>query len=258
MRGVDGHAAERSRALEHRPLIGVVVPAHDEEDTLDACLVGLRTAAAAVADRARVAVLVVLDTCRDRSESVARHHGVGIVRVAARNVGCARAAGATALLSRHGGAPVWLAGTDADSVVRPGWLAAHLDACEQGWDALVGTVEVTDWTAHRPSTEARYVRRYAHGADELGHRHVHGANLGVRASAYRAVGGFAPLVSGEDVDLVARLDRAGHRVRRDHAVPVATSARLDGRAPSGFAGHLRALVAEDVLRPRAAPVPVGG
>ena len=66
-------------------------------------------AGAAVADRTRVAVLVVLDACRDRSESVARRHGVGIVRVAARNVGGARAAGAAALLARHGGAPVWLA-----------------------------------------------------------------------------------------------------------------------------------------------------
>jgi GT2 family glycosyltransferase len=190
---------------------------------------------------------------------VARRHGVGIVRVAARNVGRARAAGAAALLTRHGGAPLWLAGTDADSVVGPGWLAAHLDACEQGWDALVGTVEVGDWAAHRPSTATRYTHRYARGAaDELGHRHVHGANLGVRASAYRAVGGFAPLVTGEDVDLVARLDAAGHRVRRDPTLPVVTSARLDGRAPAGFAGHLRDLIAEDVLRARAAPVPVGG
>ena len=37
-----------------------------------------------------------------------------------------------------------------------------------------------------------------------------------------------------------------------------TSARLEARAPAGFAGHLRALVAEDVLRARTVPVPVGG
>lgn len=235
------------------PLIGVVVPAHDEEDVLGACLSGLRSAASEVGDRARVVVVVVLDACRDATEVVARRHGVGIVRVSARTVGVARAAGVEALLTRHGGAPVWLAGTDADSVVGPGWLAAHLDAWEQGWDALVGTVEVADWTPHRPSTRDRYSHRYALGAaaDELGHRHVHGANLGVRASAYRAVGGFAPLATGEDVDLVARLDGAGHHVRRDRTLPVRTSARLDGRAPAGFAGHLRALIAEDVVISRA-------
>jgi GT2 family glycosyltransferase len=259
MTGADGRAPGGSRAPGHRPLLGVVVPAHDEQDSLAACLEGLRVAGAAVSDRARVAVLVVLDACRDRSESVARRHGVGIVRVTARNVGGARAAGAAALLARHGGAPVWLASTDADSVVGPGWLSAHRDAWEQGWDALVGTVEVTDWTAHRPSTASRYARRYARGAaGELAHRHVHGANLGVRASAYRAVGGYAPLVTGEDVDLVARLDATGHRVRRDPTVPVVTSARLDARAPAGFAGHLRELIAEDVLRARTVPVPVGG
>jgi hypothetical protein len=73
------------------------------------------------------------------------------------------------------------------------------------------------------------------------HRHVHGASLGISTTAYRAVGGFAPRPTGEDVTLVAALDRAGHRVVRDRAQPVVTSARSDGRAPDGFAEHLRTL-----------------
>ena len=36
-------------------------------------------------------------------------------------------------------------------------------------------------------------------------RHIHGANLGISAAAYRAAGGFAALKLGEDVALVSSL-----------------------------------------------------
>lgn len=73
------------------------------------------------------------------------------------------------------------------------------------------------------------------------HRHVHGANLGVNARAYRAVSGFPPLDVGEDRALVGALDRHGHRVLRPPACPVLTSARLRARARGGFADHLATL-----------------
>ncbi|MDD7940304.1 glycosyltransferase [Actinomycetospora lutea] len=221
--------------------LGVVVPAHDEEDLLADCLAGLRHAAATVADRARVRVLVVADACSDRTEELARTHGADVLALAAHNVGRARAAGASALL----GAPdpvAWLATTDADSVVPPDWLAAQLAARGRGADAWVGTVEVVDWSGLPGAVPARY--RAAYEADHRPgdpHRHVHGASLGVAAPAYRAVGGFPALPTGEDVALVERLDRGGHRVVRDRRHPVVTSARTEGRAPGGFAGHLRGL-----------------
>jgi hypothetical protein len=76
---------------------------------------------------------------------------------------------------------------------------------------------------------------------------VHGASLGVAARAYRGVGGFPALASGEDVALVRRLDEAGLRVDRDPAHPVATSARTVARAPDGFASHLRGLAEMHVI-----------
>lgn len=218
--------------------LGVVVPAHDEEDLLADGLAGLRGAAAAVADRARVRVLVVADACTDRTEELARARGVEVRAIAARNVGLARRAGASALL----GDIDWLATTDADSVVPPDWLAAQLDARDCGAAAWVGTVEVVDWRGQPGVVPDRYRAAYEAGhRPGDAHRHVHGASLGVAAHAYRAVGGFPALASGEDVALVGRLDRGGHRVVRDRAHPVVTSARAVGRAPDGFAGHLRGL-----------------
>ncbi|GAA4875282.1 glycosyltransferase [Actinomycetospora straminea] len=239
------------------PLIGAVVPAHDEEALLAECLDGLRVAAGAVADRARVRVLVVADACTDGTAEVARAGGADVLLLGARNVGCARAAGAAALLSAYEPAG-WLATTDADSVVPPDWLAAQLGAWEAGAAAWVGTVEVLDWAGLPRAVHARYRAQYDDHGEAGGpgdaHRHVHGASLGVAAAAYRAVGGFPPLATGEDVALVARLDRAGLPVVRDGAHPVATSARTDGRAPDGFAGHLRGIVRSVFTAPSGSPL----
>jgi hypothetical protein len=65
--------------------------------------------------------------------------------------------------------------------------------------------------------------------------------MGFRADAYWKVGGFQPLRTKEDVDLVQRFTAAGFRVRHEPKLSVATSARPQGRAPGGFAAHLRSL-----------------
>jgi hypothetical protein len=71
---------------------------------------------------------------------------------------------------------------------------------------------------------------------------VHGANLGIRGDAYLALGGWQPLVTGEDVDLARRAALSGHlRVSRTASIPVVTSVRRVGRAPRGFSSYLRAL-----------------
>ena len=228
------HIGAAVRSVE-APVLGVVVPVDDEEALLGAGLDGLATAARAVSDRARVRVVVVLDACSDRGAQIAARYPVETLRVEARTVGRARRAGCAALL--EGDSPAWwLATTDADSVVPREWLAAHLDALEDGCDALVGTIAVADWGEHPLCTRVRFDEDYQ--GDQLAlnrrdrlHRHVHGANLGVHAGSYRAVGGFAPRPSGEDVDLVARLSRAGGRMRRTRDIPVRTSAHRRTRTP---------------------------
>ncbi|HEX4257752.1 MAG TPA: glycosyltransferase [Streptosporangiaceae bacterium] len=226
--------------------VGVVVPAHDEEELLPACLAGLAEAAAvAVQDRPglRVRIVVAADACTDGTAAVARQAGVPVVPLAARKVGTARAVGLDALL-RPGapawdGAPpdpgaLWLATTDADSVVPPHWLSGQLRQAEAGWDAVVGTVTVADWTGYADGIVREFGRRY--GTWEDWHPHVHGANLGFMAAAYQAVGGFPALPTGEDRALVAALQASGFRVLRHAAVSVITSARVRYRAPAGF-GH---------------------
>jgi hypothetical protein len=70
---------------------------------------------------------------------------------------------------------------------------------------------------------------------------VHGANLGIRASAYLAAGGFRPLRTAEDPMLLATATEAGCAVVQARDITVETSGRRWGRAPRGFSNLLRTL-----------------
>ena len=73
------------------------------------------------------------------------------------------------------------------------------------------------------------------------HSHVHGANLGFRASAYLKAGGFPEKPTAEDHAFVTALTACGCRVLRTRALPVVTSARREARAPNGFSRYLAEL-----------------
>jgi len=81
-------------------MIGVVVPAHNEEALLKPCLIALAEASChPLLDGEAVRIVVVLDACDDRTGVIAHAHGAQTLSVSARNVGIARAAGADLLLA---------------------------------------------------------------------------------------------------------------------------------------------------------------
>lgn len=135
---------------------------------------------------------------------------------------------------------VWLATTDADTIVSTEWLGQHLHYAAGGWDAVVGTVTVTDWAGHPPGLPSRFHQHYRTGRPGT-HPHVHDANLGFSAGAYLAAGGFQPSPTAEDHALVASLTAAGRRILRTTEVSVLTSARRQARAPHGFSHLLSTL-----------------
>ncbi len=219
-------------------MIGVIVPAHDEADHIGGTLAALALAARHPGLAGEpVELLVVLDSCADATADIVRTHGVASLSIAARNVGRARAAGASALLAR--GAR-WLAFTDADTRVAPDWLVRQL---ELDADAVCGCIGVADWSAH--GDQAGFIRdHFAVTYHEMdGHRHIHGANLGVSAEAYERAGGFQPLACREDVALVEALQASGARIAWSAAPRVTTSARADARARGGFGDTLLAVIA---------------
>ena len=77
-------------------MIGVVIPAHNEAAVIGSCLATVKAAAASpLLQQEAVAVVVVLDDCSDVTGLLARQAGAATLCVAARNVGAARAAGAS-------------------------------------------------------------------------------------------------------------------------------------------------------------------
>jgi glycosyltransferase involved in cell wall biosynthesis len=84
-------------------MIGVIVPAHNEEAHIGDCLKSL-LGAAGHADLAGepVEIIVVLDACDDGTGTRARGLGARTIDIRARNVGMARRAGAA--MARAAGA----------------------------------------------------------------------------------------------------------------------------------------------------------
>lgn len=232
-----------------RSRIDVVVPVHDEEELVGACLDALaRARDALMANDAdvEVGIVLVLDACTDRTAGIVARSGLAamVIEIAERNVGAARRAGTDAA-----GAAVtdvaperrWIAHTDADSRVDPRWLAVQLDALRSGVDVLLGTVRPD----RRDFDDAGW-RRWL-DSHPPGHLpgNVHGANLGIRLDASDHLGGVAALAEHEDVDLVARARAAALDVRATAAAPVITSGRRVGRTPGGYAAFLAATYGSD-------------
>ena len=191
-----------------------------------------------------VVVVVVLDSCTDGSRRLAGSFGpdVHFIEIDAGSVGTARAAGfsyaRSALAEQADQAAAWFATTDADSVVDPDWLVRQTAS---GADMVLGVVRVANWRHFPAAAIRRYLAAYRAKRRPDGHGHVHGANMGFGAETYWQVGGFAELSTAEDVDLVQRFEEGGYRIDRDARLSVVTSARQLGRAPRGFAAHLRSV-----------------
>ncbi|MFS2160759.1 glycosyltransferase family 2 protein [Pseudomonas sp. Pseusp122] len=221
-------------------MIAVVIPAHNEARRLGRCLTAVKIAAReAEAAGHQVEILVVLDRCCDSSAVIARRHGVQTLEIDAQNVGQARRAGAALMLERGAN---WLACTDADSRVPPHWLLWQI-AC--GADAVCGIVHVQRWQPWQTAQLRRLYRSRYQARD--GHRHIHGANLGVCAIAYQRVGGFQPLAAHEDVQLISDLQASGAHIAWTAGHSVATDSRGDSRARGGFGDYLNELAEEQHL-----------
>ena len=145
---------------------------------------------------------------------------------------------ALAKLSREDASRLWLATTDADTRVPARWLTEQLRLAADGAEAVAGSIQVHDWTGYPEGFAERFRSFYEPPGSTDTHDHVHGANLGVRADAYLAAGGFPPLVTGEDHALWRALRRADRAQISSRRLAVVTSSRRAARAPLGFSSFL--------------------
>ena len=216
----------------------MAAPAHDERETIAACLHHIERARKQAEPAVRTHCVVVADACRDDTVAIARRTLPGRIEAFEshdRCVGAARRRGVELGLSMCTVAldRIWIASTDADTLVRADWILRQLHHADVEGSAAVAGLVVLDPAADA-ELRAMFVAAYRI-PEQPPHPHVHGANLGLRASAYRAAGGWADRVAHEDHDLWNRL-RATWPTSSPIDLVVETSARRVARAPEGFRG----------------------
>lgn len=222
--------------------VAVIVPAANEEQLIGRCLSSIKAARRHLyrsSASIQVRIVVVLDNCRDATAAIAASFGdVQQLAITAGSVGTARQAGTSTALAGAGPlSELWLANTDADCEVPGTWLTSMVTEARLGAHVVLGTV--TPGPGLGPAARSEWASRH-HLRD--GHPHVHGANFGIRGDTYLALGGWRPVVTGEDADLARRAFRTHHlRISRTASIPVLASVRRDARAPHGFSSYLRGL-----------------
>ncbi|WP_122902279.1 glycosyltransferase [Acinetobacter sp. B51(2017)] len=214
-------------------MIGVVIPACNEEDNIQACLLAVKRAIQQLHVDIEVKVVVVLDSCEDQTLQRVQALQVDYLSCQLRCVGQARDLGVRHLIEQG---VTWIACTDADSCVHPDWLMQQLE--HQPADLICGVVIIEDWQNLSAHAQELY---QAHYQDRMHHRHIHGANLSFSRDAYLQVGGFQGLSCHEDVDLVQRMQSQQRQIVWSNQVRVTTSSRLEGRVDDGFAHFLKKL-----------------
>lgn len=227
--------------------VGVVVPARNEAQSIAASVLSVRSALRSC-QLLGSWIVVVCDSCTDDTPSIARE-ALGntgeVIECEVGTAGAARGVGVDALSTHFTSIAqerLWIANTDADTLVPHDWIARQLPFADKGWAAIAGIVRVDSIDGKSGSIVDRAFADYKVEVDGS-HPHVHGANLGVRADAYVSVGAWRNIAVAEDHCLWSRLKAANWPALSTSELVVTTSGRLTGRAIGGFADTLRAKLA---------------
>lgn len=222
----------KSRVMSQLLKIGIVIPAHNEEQFIERCLTAINQSIEHVS--IAVTPVVVLDSCTDKSLEIVQAFGVNHLTLDVKRVGLARRAGVDYLINEGCD---WICTTDADSMVTVDWLMQQLTLIDtHSPDMICGGVHaIFDEPLHE-KTQAHYEESITHA---MRLKRVYGANLSFSVKAYQSVGGFDNAAFNEDVKLVGKFKKARRRVIWSDKVMVHTSFRKDSRTPVGLGASIR-------------------
>jgi GT2 family glycosyltransferase len=227
-------------------MASIIVPTRERAGYLDVALASIAPQAAA----AGAEVLVVDDGPSAGTEAAARRHGARYIPVrGSRGLNAARNAGVAAALGER-----LLVFVDDDVAVRPGWLAALLQAearepPEVG--VLTGPIHARfeDHRLRSCGREQPPITTQELGPTDRDVEHAWGANMAIRRSALERVGAFdeSPEIDGggDEQEWQERLRATGARIR------YVAAAALDHRR-AGDDARLRSLAAAAYGRGRQA------
>ncbi|WP_135466840.1 glycosyltransferase family 2 protein [Crenalkalicoccus roseus] len=241
----------------------VVLCTHGRPHYLRACLAGL------AAQTRRDFAVVVVDSASPAAEAaaiaaLAAEAGARLLRAEAPGLSHARNLGLRAA------APGWVAYLDDDAVPEPGWAAALLGriAALPAKAAALGGRILPAWEAPLPPWWPPSLRGVLtivewEGFGEVGRDlpagvEIYGANMAFARAPLLEIGGFPEalgrigdrLLSGEEVEVVARLRARGFRAFYDGAAAVRHSIQRERLRPSWLLSRLLWQGATDAMRDR--------
>lgn len=204
-----------------RPLVSVVIPAHNESAYIGKCLDCVQAAAAQIAPQ-EVEIIVSANRCTDNTAEIARRYGAVVVEnevrciAAVRNAGCAAA---------HG---QFLVTIDADSYMDKNALAEVCELLHSG--KYIGGGAVPTFDRASPGIFCSTLVVAAHLLPTMIREGaLSGAMFWTYTKAFRIIGGFDEnLVSLEDLDFARRLRAFGSAYGRKYGTlrsKLLTSAR---------------------------------
>lgn len=242
----------------------VIIPTRNEEQRIEECLRAL--AARAVND---FGIVLVANNCTDRTVQVAEDTANALdlrLDILSCTLPDGVGVGTARRLGVERGLVVWpeasrVLTTDADCHVADDWIARnkwHLKTAAavcgrvrpmESEISVLSGIEIApaEMEGKYERLVIDFYRIFMPGPFGLDGEHggTAGASLAIDVAAYKAVGGFSDLATGEDRDLIRRLKAARHPVRHAGDVTVLASCRLDGRADGGMAEALRVRTARE-------------
>ena len=220
----------------------IIVPTRERAGYLDVALASIAPQAAAAG-----AELLVVDDGPDAAtrETAERHGARYVAHATSRGLNAARNSGIDAARGEL------LVFVDDDVAVRPGWLAALLDAdrrAEPDVGVLTGPIHarLEDHRLRSCGREGPPITSQDHGPQDRDVDHAWGANMTIRRSALARAGRFdeARELYGDEQEWQDRLRAAGGRIR------YVAAAALDHRR-AGDDARLRSLARAAFARGRA-------
>ena len=191
-----------------RPLVSVIIPAHNEGAYIGKCLACVAAAAKQIAPQ-QVEVIVVANRCTDDTAEVAKSYGAQVVENDAKCIAAVRNAGA---FRAHG---QFLVTIDADSYMSENALAEVCTLLHSGEYIGGGAIPTFDRASLGIAVSTMVVAAHLIPVMIREKAPLSGAMFWTYTKAFRAVGGFdESLVSLEDMDFAVRLKQFGARYGR--------------------------------------------
>ncbi|MBW2970772.1 glycosyltransferase [Candidatus Woesearchaeota archaeon] len=202
------------------PMISVVIPAHNEQNFIKACLLSLKNQSFELPYE----VIVVDNNCTDSTVEIANSFRVRIVKERTPGISAAREAGTAAAKADI------IAQIDADSIADKKWLAEIYRTLKSN-PKIVGVAGPSfdeGWTRSRRNRAVDFFV-FKICATIIRNTPFRGHNIAFRKSAWQKSGGYRPEVQYlDDVDFGRRLRKTGKILYNPNQKVLTSSRREKG------------------------------